>query len=97
MSLKITENKGVYFLRGNLNSLTSNFLLKYFEFLKELGHGITINIDLVNEIDAIGMLTLKNLYKSTIGRNQNFWITGNGCKEIYQVFMSVDLSERKIL
>lgn len=97
MSLKITENNGVYFLRGNLNALTSNFLLKHIELLKELGHGITINIDFVNEIDAFGMLTLRNLYKSTLRRNQNFWITGNGCKEIYQDFMSEYLLERKIL
>ena len=83
MSLKITEKNGVFFLMGNINSITSNLLKKHMELLVAHGHGITMNIDLVKEIDSSGLLTLKNLYKNTLGKNQNFWITGNGSKEIY--------------
>jgi len=83
MSLKITKNKGVFHLNGNINSETSNSLQTHLEFLISLDKIITINIDNVTEIDANGLLVLKNFYYSAIRKNKTFWITGVGCKEIY--------------
>ena len=45
--------------------------------------GCRWDTDNVTEIDANGLLVLKNFYYSAIRKNKTFWITGVGCKEIY--------------
>ena len=83
MSLKITENNGILFLNGNINSGTCGFLKNYLESLIDLKNELTINIESVKEIDVNGVFILKKLFYNAAKRNKTLWITGYGCKDIY--------------
>ena len=84
MSLKIEQKNGVYFLEGKINSTTLPFIK---EIVKEdLNQHKTIEIK-ISVIDVNGVSFLHNLIENEI-RKDNFILSGYGCKEIYQHYLS---------
>jgi len=86
MSLTITERNGTLFLNGNINSGTCGFLKNHLESLIDLKNELTINIESVKEIDVNGVSILKKVYDNAIKHNKTLWITGYGCKVMYDEF-----------
>jgi len=86
MSLTITESNGTFFLNGNINSGTCGFLKNHLESQINLKNEVTINIESVKEIDVNGVFILRTLYDNAAKHNKTFWITGHGCKSIYEEF-----------
>lgn len=88
MALEIKENNGTFFIEGMINASTVKQFKNHVEFLMLYTKGVTLNIDSVTEIDANGMHALRDLYTIALIENKSFYITGNGCKEIFQDFES---------
>lgn len=82
MALQITEQNGTMYLKGTLNSITSNACYNHLQFSLERNGFLVIDINQVDAIDVDGVTTLKALYKSALINNAKFYFTGNGCKEL---------------
>jgi anti-anti-sigma regulatory factor len=88
MSLTIKENNGVFLVEGAINSTTSNSFKMHMESLFQNNKELVINIDRTTEIDTIGVSVLKSLYMYSLHHTKEFYITGNGCKELFHDFSS---------
>lgn len=88
MALKIKENNETFFITGSINATTVKQFKNHIEFLMLYTEGVTINIDNVDFIDKNGMNALRDLYKTSLICNKDFFVVGNGCKEIFQDFES---------
>ena len=88
MALQITENNGILFLKGDLNTNTSNLIVNYFENMFKSKQKITLNIDYVNSIDRTGVKTITNLLGKTANNGNYFSVIGNGSKDLYDEFFS---------
>lgn len=86
MTLQITEKDTVFYLKGSLNTKTSNFFNVYFESLLEQFKKVVINIDDIAAIDKIGVATFKNLFYAYKQQKKQLLIIGNGCKDLYDAF-----------
>ena len=88
MALQITENNGILFLKGDLNTSTSSLIVSYFENMFKSKQKITLNIDYVNSIDRTGVNTITNLLSKTVNNGDYFSVIGNGSKDLYDEFFS---------
>lgn len=86
MSLTITHQNEIFNVEGKINSTTAKSFQTHMEFLFEVNKELVINIDNVDEIDSSGLGVLRGLYMYALNYNKDFYITGNGCKEIYHDF-----------
>ena len=86
MTLQITEKDTVFYLKGSLNTITSNSFNEYFESLLEQFKKVVINIDNIAAIDKIGVATFKNLFYAYKQQKKQLLIIGNGCKDLYDAF-----------
>ena len=87
MSLKIEKKNGVYFLEGKINSTTLPFIKEIVKEDLKQHKTIEINIEKISVIDVNGVSFLYNLIENGI-RKDNFILSGYGCKEIYQHYLS---------
>ena len=83
MALQIFENKGNFELSGVLNTSTSRSFIIHFEYLINTFKNVTVNIEKLKEIDACGVESLKTLIAISLKNNNEFYIIGNGSKDIY--------------
>ncbi len=86
MALKIKEKGGVFFLEGPMNCETAQDFKKHLTFIMKHNEQITVDIEKVNEIDNSGLSVLREFYSNSLNQNRKFYITGYGCKEIYDDF-----------
>ncbi len=82
MALQITEQNGTMYLKGRLNSITSNACYNHLQYSLERNGFLVIDINQVDAIDVSGISILKALYNSVLINNSRFYFTGNGCKEL---------------
>jgi ABC-type transporter Mla MlaB component len=83
MSLKISKKKSVYYLKGEIIKATVNSFLSYFEKKLNTKEKIVLNIDKTKEIDKAGLSALKEILAQGVQNSKVVFITGKGCKEIY--------------
>ncbi|MDH7911306.1 STAS domain-containing protein [Winogradskyella sp. SYSU M77433] len=86
MALKITENNGIFTVEGSLNTETSKSFKIHMDVLFQTCEEVVINIDNVTEIDVTGLSVLRYFFNNSQKENRSFFITGYGCKEIYDDF-----------
>ncbi|WP_452600343.1 STAS domain-containing protein [Pontimicrobium sp. MEBiC01747] len=86
MALQILEHNGTFYLQGNLNATTSRAFIIHLEHKIETVKDVTVNIDKLTEIDANGVAAFKTLFASALKQYKGFFVTGNGCKDIYEEF-----------
>lgn len=82
MTLKITEEKGVFNLEGAVNSITAQNFKNRIEAVMTKLESLVINIENVTEIDRSGMGVFHSLYAYSKAHNIKFYIIGIGCKEV---------------
>lgn len=82
MILKITEEKGVLYLEGTVNSITAPKFKNHIEAVMNKQESLVINIENVIEIDRSGMRVFHSLYANSKAHNIKFYIIGTGCKEV---------------
>lgn len=83
MSLKITKKKSVYYLKGEIIKTTVNSFIVYFKRKIKSKKKIVLNIGETKQIDKVGLNALKELINKATLKSKEVFITGNGCKEIY--------------
>lgn len=88
MALIITEENGLVFVEGSINTETASMFQKHITNLFENNLEITINIEKVDYIDKSGLAVLKQFFKDFKNSKQSVVIVGYGCKEIYEEFRS---------
>ena len=86
MSLTIINNENVFHMSGPLNTQTADAFKNHASFFLQNEEELTINIDQVNEIDQYGLKKLNELYLEARNSHKEFFITGNGCREVMEDF-----------
>ena len=86
MPLKISKNKSVYHLKGNVNTPDVKSFLTYFTDKINKKKKITLNIDGAEGIDKNGLNAIQQLMILATSKEKKFSIVGDGCKEIYDHF-----------
>ena len=86
MSLQITQESNKFYLKGELNSQTTESFIDRFEYNIGNQNNIIINIDNLNEIDKFGIEAIKNLRNFALKYNKKFSIIGRGARDIYDHF-----------
>ncbi len=92
MALKISENKGTLYLKGSINTTTTQSFIMHVKYHIEKNEHVILNIDNVKEIDSDGLRAIKTLWKSSLNENKNFSISGYGSKDIYDDFYSESIA-----
>ncbi len=88
MALKIKDNNGTFFINGSINASTVKQFKNHIEFLILYTKELTLNIDGVKNIDSNGMRVFRELYTTALISNKDFYVVGNGCKDIFNDFKS---------
>ncbi|WP_331497758.1 STAS domain-containing protein [Flavivirga spongiicola] len=83
MALKITKQNRTFLVEGTLNATTAMSFQNHLEAVLNTYETLTIDIEMVTEIDTNGMKALRALYSNALIYNRPFYIVGTGCKEIY--------------
>lgn len=86
MALSINEVNNVFKVKGSINTNTAQNFQKHLEMVIKTQDGLTIDINDVMEIDKRGLDAIKSLYDYALQYRREFYILGNGCKEIYDDF-----------
>ncbi|TXE14990.1 hypothetical protein FUA26_00335 [Seonamhaeicola algicola] len=86
MALKIKENNGIYFAEGTINASTSFNLLTHLNHLINSEKSLTLNLDLVKNIDNNGVFAIYKAYKNALIKNVNFKLTGKKSNAILKQF-----------
>lgn len=92
MSLRVTENQGTYYVKGNINSTNLVFFNGYFESIFNNVNFATINIEEVKEIDIEGLTAIGSIINRFINNGKKLYIAGNGCKDIYDHFSETQIA-----
>lgn len=92
MALTILRNKNTFTIEGNINTDTAGNFKAYFNIILNSFKDLTIDISKVREIDTNGVEALKIIYSNAKSWNKPFAIVGNGCKEIYQELLDVNIA-----
>ena len=86
MALKIKEKNGEFLVEGVINATTAKYFQNHCESLLKTCGELTINIEKIIAIDTNGLAAMKALFENASTYNRRFFITGTGCKEIYDEF-----------
>ena len=86
MALKITKRNGKFLVEGTLNATTAMNFQNHLEAILNTYGALTIDIEMLTEIDTNGMKALRALYRNALIYNRPFYVVGTGCKEIYDDF-----------
>ena len=92
MALQILENNGKFQVHGKITCKNALKLQSYFNLMITKKRRITINIDEVTEIDSDGLKIITNLYKKAIKKNVLFVIVGDGCRDVYEHFITLRIA-----
>jgi ABC-type transporter Mla MlaB component len=76
MALQITNNEGIYEIKGNLNSQNVFSLNNHFETLLAHSKFITISLYKIVDIDSFAVATIASLHKKALESNKLFYIIG---------------------
>lgn len=92
MALQITKTKGVFYLKGKINSSTVRFFVNYFEHSILHRKKITINLNEIKEIDSDGLNAIKKLMVMALKYKKTFSAVGYNAKDIYDHFESMEVA-----
>lgn len=84
MSLKIKANNNTFLVEGVIDQRTKKQFKNHVEFLMVYTKSLTLNIDRVTAIDHVGVNLIKELFKKAKFYKKDFYITGYGCKDLYE-------------
>lgn len=94
MSLQISKNNGVFYLKGKLNTSTIRPFNTHFQHIIEQADiaTISVNIDSLNQIDTAGFDALKTLKAIALKNQKRFYIYGDGFSELYGAFKQTNVA-----
>ncbi len=83
MALQILDKKGILYLSGRLNTITTRFFKMHLEHSLSCSDQVIINIDNLHEIDTDGVNAISAIMERFSAKRKLFRVMGKGCKEIY--------------
>jgi anti-anti-sigma regulatory factor len=84
MALEIVNLGDTFEIKGSLNKSNVDKFKSHFENIFNKTSRLVINIDELSSIDNFGVLAFEDLYKVSIKMNKKLFITGFGCREMYE-------------
>lgn len=84
MALEIVDLGDTFEIKGSLNESNVHKFKSHFENIFNKTSRLVINIDELSSIDNHGVLAFEELYKESLKRNKKLFITGLGCREMYE-------------
>ena len=91
MPLSITNNNGIYEVKGTLNSKTTAFFKKHFESLLTISNYLTISLNKVKDVDKSSVREIGKLCKKALNENKIMYFIGEENKEVCKKFKSQNL------
>ncbi len=82
MALQITKTKGVFYIKGKLNSTTVRSFITYFEHFILRNKNTTINLNEMKEIDLDGLRAIKKLMGMALKQKKIFSAIGYKAEHI---------------
>jgi len=86
MALQITNNQGVFEIKGSLINKNALSLEHHFRQLMNHKEKIVVSISKVKYIDTYGVRVLNNLCKNAMKSNKIFYVIGKDNKKIQEAF-----------
>lgn len=86
MALQILNNKGIFYIKGKINSTTTRNFMIHFDYVLDATENVIINIDKIDEIDVEGVEAIRTLMRIAEKNNKTFSIVTHCDKEIYDNF-----------
>ena len=90
MALKITQDQGIYQVKGSIVAENVNSLKRYCEQLLFSKEKVILCLDKVKRIDTSGVNVLNVLFKNAMKENKIFYIIGKQNKEVRTAFGKVN-------
>ena len=84
MALTITQQENTIILEGILNAATVKNFKTHFGFIQNPFRSLTIDFDMVTEMDASALFTLKEMYRNEALKSNPFFVSGFRSEEIYE-------------
>lgn len=92
MALQITDNAGIFEIKGSLNSQNTTSLKNYFEALINESNFIVISLNNIIDLDKTGFQVIIALYKKALSKNKVFYIVGHENQQVVDLFKEEKLS-----
>ncbi|SHJ62899.1 STAS domain-containing protein [Aquimarina spongiae] len=90
MALKITQNQGIYQVKGSIVAENVNSLRRHCEQLLFSTEKVILCLDKVKRIDASGVHVLNSLFKNAMKENKIFYIIGRQNEQVKNAFGKVN-------
>lgn len=84
MALEIVNLGDTFEIKGSLNESNVDKFKSHFENIFNTTSRLVINIDDLSSIDNHGVIAFEELYKQSLEKNRKLFITGFGCREMYE-------------
>jgi len=84
MALEIVNLGDTFEIKGSLNESNVHKFKSHFENIFNTTSRLVINIDDLSSIDSHGVLAFEELYTKSLESNKKLFITGYGCREMYE-------------
>jgi len=91
-ALEIINLGEVFELKGSLNKSNVDIFETHFKSIFKKSNQIVINIDDLKYIDNDGVLAFEELYKQSIANNKKMYITGYGCRDMYDHLKTIKVA-----
>jgi len=92
MALEIKNLGEAFELKGSLNKSNVDIFRTHFKNIFKKSNQIVINIDDLKNIDNDGVLAFEELYKQSINNNKKMYITGFGCRDMYDHLKTIKVA-----
>jgi hypothetical protein len=90
--LEISHLGETFELKGSLNKSNVGIFEIHFKDIFKTNNQIVINIDALKNIDNDGVWAFERLYKQSLDCDSKMYITGFGCREMYDHLKSIKVA-----
>ena len=92
MALEIINLDETFEVKGTLNKSNAEKFQTHFKDIFSRTNKIVINIDELKSVDSDGVLAFEELYKQSIHQHKRLFITGLGCRDMYDHLKSIKVA-----
>ncbi|WP_109302572.1 STAS domain-containing protein [Aquimarina sp. AU474] len=86
MALKITNNQGIFEIKGSIVRENASSLKRHFEQLLHTSDKVILCVDKVKKIDVTGVNVLTTLFKNAMKNNKVFFVIGKENEKVRKAF-----------
>ncbi|WP_274473992.1 STAS domain-containing protein [Mangrovimonas aestuarii] len=91
MALEIVNHNEAFEVKGSLNKSNVKKFQSHFKSILKRNNRIVINIDELENVDSEGVSAFEDLYKQSRQLQKKLYITGFGCRDMYEHLRTLKL------